>query len=341
MKQHIRNRAAQGRISYGSWAELEAYSGSRLGRWSSPRSPHWQHGWLPAKYNVDPDFIVGEDGRASTQREDAFFVARDDQAEALKRFGFPAATAIGLPFNYALANAGDRVTRRTGSILIMPGGHATEGDVSRVWAKEAEYIDYSRELRGMFDRILVLLHACDLGLGRGQPWREAGFEVAEGAGFGDSTSLRRLAFLFRGFEFMTTNGVGSHIVYAAAAGCRVSLIGPQPPRDLELGNDLFSRNRPDLSLHRRAIEKLVEQDLVDRGLVCKPSDAMPQIHWARREIGFSQVLPPTKVREVFRNLTSFPETKRWSAVANLPFVFRLVRKARRKFFSSANGLSIS
>ncbi len=43
---------------------------------------------------------------------------------------------------------------------------------------------------------------------------------------GGSEHLRRLRRLFGRFEFVTTNGFGSHIAYAAAAGAKVSVFGP-------------------------------------------------------------------------------------------------------------------
>ena len=57
----------------------------------------WQHGWQSVYSNRVADAIVGNDGLAHTRRDLKYFVARTDQAEALKDFGFPNAVATGLP----------------------------------------------------------------------------------------------------------------------------------------------------------------------------------------------------------------------------------------------------
>lgn len=316
------------RAEYGSWTELEFYGKLKIRLRSTPRYLHWQHGWLPSSYNIDPDLIIGEDGNASAQRSEAFFVARGDQEIALKHFGFVAVKAIGLPFNYALANVGDQLVREPSSILVMPGGHTTDEDASGGWPKDLDYIDYVHEIKNAFGRALVLLHASDLRLGRGRGWESAGFEVREGAGFFDATSLSRLALLFQQFEFVTTNGFGSHIAYAAASGCRVSVAGPPPQPFSDPSAYTFYRKRPDLLASATKLENGAWTELEERGLLCDPLAAKTHLDWGREEIGFSHVLPPSMVGHTLRDITRFPD-ERWGKIANLPYAFRLAQKVRR------------
>lgn len=322
-----RNPAVLGRIAYGAWHELEKYGHFRLNQLSTPRGLHWQHGWLPVCYNQDPDLIVGEDGRAHFQTSDAFFVAKVDQEISLKALGFPAVRAIGLPFAYALLNQQSDTSRNGNSLLIMPGGHSTDEEGERRWDSDSEYIAYSRRIVGSYKSAYVVLHSNDILLERQNAWRAAGFKVLRGAGFGDISSLSRLAEMFRSFESVTTNAPGSHIVYAAAAGCRVSISGPTPPpQDL---SGLLYHNRPDLVPVVHELDPLVIRNLKTEGLYSNPEDAVTHLNWGATEIGLTNTLRPDEVATVVRGITRFPPETKWTFALNIPYLFRVARRIKR------------
>lgn len=325
MKANKRRAWTTDDIAYGAWAELEKHGGFRLRRELTPRGLHWQHGWLPAYHNTDPDLIIGEDGRARVQKSDAFLVARLDQEKSLKGFGFPAVKAIGLPFNYALLNVQAETTRRRDSLLIMPGGHTTDEVEFANFKSDSNYINFLKTLIKDYKYVSVVLHARDIRLGRQMAWEAAGLEVVLGAGYGDVASLNRIARLFKSAECVSTNGLGSHIVYAAAAGCRVSLAGP-PPEPTRAPEQTFFRNRPDLvsTIYQRNL--LCSEELGKQGICCSPSDASTHIDWANQQIGSGNILRPETVEPTLRHIARFPRASRGSLFKNLPYVFRISRR---------------
>jgi len=52
---------------------------------------------------------------------------------------------------------------------------------------------------------------------------EKGIEAIRGAGIADTNALNRMRALFERFEYVTTDGYGSHVFYALYFGAKVSI----------------------------------------------------------------------------------------------------------------------
>ena len=92
--------------------------------------------------------------------------------------------------------------------------------------------------------------------------------------------------LFKSFEFMTTNAIGSHVVYAAYCGCKVSIFGDYAEYSSEdYKDDPFYNRFPFLLEHnlkyssKKSIENLFPY------LFSHPKEARIRIKWAEEELG--------------------------------------------------------
>lgn len=326
--------------AYGAWTELARYSGEKFRFPRGNRPLHWQHGWSSSLQNLDPDLVVGEDGRASSQKADGFLVGRHDQVEFLNGHGFESVRAIGLPFVYALENVGAQADRKAGSLLVMPGDHATEEVTTRNWEGDTGYIAFLRTFAGDFSEIRVMLHGADIRLGRDLRWVDAGFEVSRGADYFDPTSLNRLAMALMGADSVTTNDLGSHVPYAAAAGCRVSIAGPVPRSAAStFSHQTFYRNRPDLVALVRAVGKSQEEELNALGLFTPPSDGKRHVAWGLGEIGWDHRLEPSEVLRTLHQVGTFPPDSILNLLRRIPFVY-VASKRARNFFQRARDRKI-
>ena len=92
------------------------------------------------------------------------------------------------------------------------------------------YVSQVVSLKGKFSQITACVSANCIARGLWAPqFDAAGIHVVRGAGFSDANSLRRMRALFETFEFVTTDGFGSHVVYALYFGAKVSLWGKETP----------------------------------------------------------------------------------------------------------------
>ena len=204
---------------YGAYQLLEKYCNLRVKL--SHAAVEWQHGWHPPSHNIHPELVVGNDGFSGHLAETCLhLVARKDQQEYLANQGYQKVEAVGLPILYVPLKD---VVRIPHSLLVMPI-HSLEG-VS-LSASFNEYAEMIYSLRSKFDKIVVCVSSHCIRNGYWvKEFEERGIEVIEGANYNDANALHRVATLLSSFEYMTTNGLGSHITYGAHFGQKVSIHG--------------------------------------------------------------------------------------------------------------------
>ena len=99
-------------------------------------------------------------------------------------------------------------------------------------------------------------------------------------------SLERMSFIFSSFDFMTTNSIGSHVVYAAYSGCKVSIYGKYLNfnRD-DYRNDIYYKIHPDVLEYILEFNK--EENVKNRYpfLFTEPKKASFNYQWALKELG--------------------------------------------------------
>lgn len=329
--------------AYGARKLLQRYLGLRSDKVLRIPELVWQHGWLTEIHNRDPDTLVGESGQTSHLPHLTYFVAREDQARALQGFGIENAYPIGLPFAYALKRNKEEAARIPKSVLIMPSAHGSFPDSEEAHL-DRPYISFAIEELRDFRHKVVLMNCDDFQNGRHLEWKRNGFQVEMGGCHGDDTSLERLVSKFSQFDVMTTNGFGSHVVYAGAAGCRVSIAGPGPEgasADAWWEGEFYV-NRPDLVQIETEILAETARSFEALGILVKPNKARDVTSWGLEQIGASNVREPGELLDLITSayrrhwplgdrLGFRPVRKKLESIRRTAEVSRLTEGSKRSF----------
>ena len=253
----------------------------------------WAHGW-DHRDTVDlcqmaydsPLNKPGEEKRViPVQRRRPLLIATKTQEKFLHENGFPDSRAVGLPFAYV--DPAPTTQRIPGSLLVMP---PRSGNPDFVLVDEIEYLEYIKSVAHHFSRIVFCLH---IAFFRDNQWVENlnkyGYDFVIGAGGRDRLALFRMRKIFDSFEYMTTNAVGSHPLYAAFCGAKVSMAGPFYDFDIREYEGQFGWDDP--TIMKRA---KLEVEMGSRAFLSKkfpwfftePQNAKTCVEWAKEEIGF-------------------------------------------------------
>jgi hypothetical protein len=253
----------------------------------------WQHGWIDRRSNIDPyviaDYVEGNDGVREPQ-----WVARKDQEEYLKSQGFSEVKAIGLPIVYLPPKT---IQRCPGTLLVMPM-HSVDASQHK-WPFE-EYAEAIASIRQRFQEVVVCVHnSCWKHGNWTESFRRRGFQVISGAAHNDRNAYERMRVLFSIFEFVTTNGLGSQVAYAAYFGAKVSLFGPiaECRKEDFVGNPVYARMRElDILLEMNS-ESALRRDY--RDFFCDPDRAVLRTEWAGAQLGADCKVSPKEMRRLF------------------------------------------
>jgi len=251
----------------------------------------WQHGWCSRdRQNIDPIMLIKE---PTIDPAKTYLVARQDE-EAYLRIHCLNSQAIGLPFAYAQPLEAERIPN---SLLVMP---AHSLDYTKHQWKFDDYAEQIVQIADRFDRVVVCVHAACARKGYWLPhFQERGIECVIGADAFDVNGLVRIKTLLHQFEFMTTNILGSHLAYSAAAGNRISIYGDYAglkAADFE-HSDLYNLNPhvldPILKLHSHEYAKATYPQFF-----CQPDQASGHLKWGLAEIGQGNVLSPAEMKKL-------------------------------------------
>jgi len=269
---------------------------------------YWTHGWLPAFHNVHPAVIAlhkkpgqteGYDFAAQTREDKAHvtqWVSRGDQVDFLHANGYEHVHAIGLPIVYLPKSTARRVP---GSLLVLPPhGHRSHGPTDPV---AEQYADAIESLRPRFEHIWVGISDHDAANDDWvQSFRRRGLDVFTTADQGSPDTLVRLQRILSTFEYVTTNGFGSHLALAAYCGARVSIWGPFAEFPVERMRTTFTvkvfPHLLDTALH------LVSEQALRHHypfLFVEPPDAIGHEAWGAHEVGEPWRQTPEALRRSF------------------------------------------
>jgi len=293
-------------ISHSYGAHVVAREYCRLAHRELVIPGYWMHGWFPAYHNVHPTLIAhhkktgqleGYDFEAQIREEKETtpqWVGRPDQADFLLRHGYRKVAAIGLPITYVPAPAVQRVP---GALLVMPPhSHRNHGPDDPIAEQYAEMI---AAIRSRFDHVCVGLTDDDLARHQWiESFRRRGIDVFTTTDPADPYALYRLRRILSTFEYVTTNGFGSHIAIAAYCGAKVSVWGPYAE---------FPRERVQRTHGVKMFPELLEEAYslcTEKALrahypflFVEPDRAVLRQDWGAREVGEpSRVGPPELMR---------------------------------------------
>jgi hypothetical protein len=295
-------------ISHSYGAHLIAREYCRLASHALVVPGYWMHGWFPAYHNVHPTLVAhhkktgqrnGYDFEAQIREEKEEtpqWVARPDQAEYLAAHGYRKVKTIGLPIAYLSA---PEVRRVPGSLLVMPPhshrNHGPDDDVAE------QYAEMIAGIKSRFEHIWVGINDADMA---GQQWvasfRRRGIDVFTTTDPADPSTLIRLRRILSTFEYVTTNGFGSHIAMAAYCGARVSVWGPYAefPRE-RIRRTHGVKMFPELldQAHSLCTEEPLRAHYPF--LFVEPDRAVLQQEWGAQELGEPWRVSPEELAHLF------------------------------------------
>jgi hypothetical protein len=274
-------------------SEPDSYGASyliaeQIGRKRPPVSfAHWRHGWLYLDPIIHPKLLGGNPDLVH-------LMATDEQVRILNNFGYKKVIAVGLPFIYADNFETDR---KPGSLLVMPG-HSLPYTNPHI--NERNYVREIAALRPHFSAIVACLYSSCLAKGL---WiselEKHGIPYIIGADSFDKNSLIRMNCIFKSFEYMTTNRIGSHVAYAAYSGCKVSIFGEYLPLTIEEFTDYsFTHQYPDLMQYY--VDKSQKSELEKQfpELFLEPREATLRKDWADKIVGVKNKRSPEQIAKL-------------------------------------------
>lgn len=254
-----------------------------------PRSyADWKHGWsgkLPLRYPSQLFF--------SEDKSKCLLVHTSEQEKFLRERGYHNAHAVGMPFLYAMKSI-QPLERRERALLVMPPHISKYASPNY---DEMEYVDSLSVNAKQFNHALVCITGECEKQGR---WRKsfegAGYKVIVGADVFDANALNRMAMLFSAFDTVTSPDLGSHIVYAALSGCRISVFGKiDRAKKSDFLNEPYYQRHPEVlelafSDERRAFESVLRERFE-----CQPQDAKTHVSWAANEAGLENMVDDSQL----------------------------------------------
>ncbi|MBF0463188.1 MAG: hypothetical protein HQL87_17620 [Magnetococcales bacterium] len=257
----------------------------------------WTHGWrhdvvhanqLACDSHMWLDRQTNQKVIIPARKKTPYLVANQAHETLLRENGFPDTRAVGLPFCYVAPDP--TVKKMPGSLLVMPSHIMLNMEVSRA-PDEIEYLEYIRSIAAPFTRVVFCVNLTCAASGL---WinnlEKYGFDYVFGAAMMDQLALVRMRKIFDSFEYMTSNGIGSHFLYAGLCGLKVSLSGPldQFPLDICKNEPLWEnpveREKLIFSAHLSQHDHL--RKTYPWLYVAEPKEGKTCVEWAKREIGF-------------------------------------------------------
>ncbi len=258
---------------------------NKFGMSITPRSfACYLHGWVWRK-----DLRLDDLRYYDTPRNTPIVVATKFQKKIMLQNDFTNVTAGGLPFAY-ISNS--HINRRLNSLLIMPP-HSME--ISGYSGINSIFLDFIQSIVKDFSEVCFCLHYDDA------KNREVienlscrGFKYIIGAHSSDGNSLIRMRQIFDYYDYVTTTTMGSHILYAAFCGCKVSLLKNHftlVPK-ASINSDAWAIKHPEFIERGFDTMNNIEQLKLQFPWLFTnhPKEAIEKIEWAYDEIGADNLL---------------------------------------------------
>lgn len=220
-------------------------------------------------------------GTFITNKTTRLFVTNDWQKEFLFQEGYTDVHVIGLPVVYLEKR---EIKRQNPRLIVMPSHNIPGMDHDR--KKEKEYIDYIKSIEHYFETVIACIHAHDFSIGNWKnQFQKAGINTISGV-YDGPDALQAQQDRLSTFTHMTTNQIGSHVVYAGALGLNVSIAGPYNESVKSSWKDDFYIKYPETL--DNAIERCSKDYWRKKApwLFTNPYEAQECLSWARNEIGY-------------------------------------------------------
>lgn len=237
------------------------------------------HGWFHADIKYIEQFGIINDYKylVATKEHERFFKKNNKKSYA-----------VGMPYCYAAQYDKKRIARIQNSLLVMPPHGLDSSNES--W-NEKTYVKQISELKQDFDYVVACIHHSCVTKGNWvNEFKKHDIPFIIGAQMDDRNALIRMHRLFSAFEYMTTNIMGSHVVYASYSGCKVSIYGDYAEwKHEDLKEDVLFIEYPFVFDHViHCSSKAYVQEKFNY-LLANPKDAKDRIEWAKKELGYENI----------------------------------------------------
>lgn len=263
---------------------------NRCGRRVVPRSfANWVHGWI---WHDEPtDELLG---CSMLPRDVTIVVGNEKERMALVNAGFRDVRMGGLPFAYIPRQ---HELRHADALLAFPP-HSAESE--KVTVDQGAYLDYLESLNNDFEAVYVSIYYLDMGGAMHRAALARRLRVIQGARPDDANSLVRMRSIIDSFKYVTSNVMGSHMLYALFGGCRFSYCGPIYGYDesffLGGGNPHgLTTNYVQLALELQSEPYLRKR--FGRFFVDNPRMGIEDLHFAEEAIGMRFIMAPHQIED--------------------------------------------
>lgn len=255
-----------------------------------PTQTTWSHGWQDAQRIVSPHQLISFGGP-----KDRHLVSNHKVKATLAGFGYTDVHAVGLPIVYADQ---PQVERVRGTLLVMPPHSLAH--TRHAWPFEAYAKEIAR-IRDRFDLVVLCLHPSCLENGYWhKEFSAQGIPYVLGASGSDRNALKRVQTLLRSFEYVTSNSSGSHLVYAAYCGAKLSLFGPYAAFEAQdYDRDPFFQKHPETRDVMIADQRYEATRARWPHLFVEPEKAVPHLAWGAAEVGADCRRSPEEIAALF------------------------------------------
>ena len=178
---------------------------------------NWVHGWVwweSIMKHVDILMILP----TQLSNDVPIIVATDYERKIINDQKFKNQIYVGgLPFAYCP----DLNVKKQHNTLLAVLAHSAEAEIHDVL--DEDYLDYLHSIKDKWESIYVLIYYLDKNEELVKAIEKRGLQVIEGANPYDKFSLLRTKLIFTLADAVNSNVMGSHIAYALACNCKVSL----------------------------------------------------------------------------------------------------------------------
>tara|TARA_B100001093_G_scaffold505879_1_gene563907 strand:- start:4194 stop:5216 length:1023 start_codon:yes stop_codon:yes gene_type:complete len=247
----------------------------------------WVHGWH--WHDLPTSEILG---LHLLNRSVPVVVANKKEYEALKNEDFSKVIIGGLPAAYVKQQ---HSYRNENALLSIP---PHTGEHIKFENSQTSYLDYLESIKRNFDGIYVCIFYLDWDGPLHKGAKERGLHVIQGARPDDANSLIRMRSIFDAFNYVTSNFIGSHFVYAQFSNCKFSLSGPKYHDNEQVWLQQNNKKKYSLSEIQKMVEIRSEQYLKENFnsyLLDDPRKGICDMSTAISEIGFYDTLNKNEI----------------------------------------------
>jgi len=270
---------------------FSSVAADRLG-FARPRRSfcNWVHGWIWWEDIMDARDILG----TLPNTIDHTVVVGTKAQQKLLTSEYPNIKAVigGVPYIYC----SDYTVKKQKHVLLAFLAHSVEDENHDV--VDAQYLDYLSSIKDSWEKIFVSVYYLDVTPVLVNEIERRGLKVLVGANPADQFSMYRTKLMFSLADSVHSNVMGSHIAYALAENCKVSLFDdlytydPLTRLKTEPNFNIRDANKDNYVHSKEYLVKIFPQ------LFCDPTQAIRNQSMGRECLGEQNILSSSELKEV-------------------------------------------